>query len=95
MSLESIWNYQESLVREQILQAANDYPGVAASENLLADVACLALNALRPRYVRFSVDLHFFMTDADRHENSAAVSRAVDAAFRQVQGEIGTRVSRA
>ena len=93
MSLESIWNYQESLVRDQILSAAGHHPLVGANDNLLADVSCIALNALPPRYVRFSVDLHFFMTDAQRAENATAVKRAVEAAFRQVECNLSTRPS--
>ncbi|HEX4151748.1 MAG TPA: late competence development ComFB family protein [Steroidobacteraceae bacterium] len=95
MSLESIWNYQESLVHDHIRTAADRYPAVAANDNLLADVACIALNSLRPRYVRFSVDLHFFMTDAQRDENAVAVKRAIDEAFQQVQRNLSTRPGKA
>jgi hypothetical protein len=93
MGLESIWNYQESLVRDQINSVAARHPSVAANGDLLADVGCIALNALRPRYVRFSVDLHFFMSDAQRDENAAAVRSAVEAAFRQVERNLGTRAA--
>ena len=94
MKLDSIWNFQESLVREHIHAAAGRYPRVAEDEGLLADVGCLALNALRPRYVRFTVDLHFFMTDKERADNAAAVDRAVHSAFEQVQRNLGSRAAR-
>jgi hypothetical protein len=40
-------------------------------------VACLALNKLPVRYVRYAVDLCFYMTNDDRAEMNRAVHQSV------------------
>ncbi len=85
MSFQTIHNHQESVVYELIAAIAPRHPGVSWSEELLADVACVALNALPPRYIRHRVDLHFFMTDGERTLNEAAVRNAVEAAFERIE----------
>jgi len=64
--------------------SAPAHPQLGADPNLLADVACIALNNLKPRYFRHSVDLHFFMGAEERARNAAAAQRAVDQAFAYV-----------
>jgi hypothetical protein len=81
MDLESIRNYQELAVCDLITASAARYPALAARPGLLSDVACVALNALKPRYIKHNVDLHFFETPAERARNEAAVRTAVEAAF--------------
>lgn len=75
-----IKNFAEQLVfaRMQetlIAQGIND-------EDFLEDVACLALNQLPPRYIRFSVDLVVNLDQDERNqleEDAAdAVRKAVD-----------------
>jgi hypothetical protein len=88
MSYESIKNYQEQVVHDLIVARAHRFPRVAASEDLCADVACVALNALKARYIRHEVDLHFFMTDEERTTNAAAAIAAVDAAFRFIESRL-------
>ena len=84
--MELIRNHQESLVIDLVRSSATRYPGIAADSNLLADVACLALNSLSPRYFRHEVDLHFYMSAEERARNAAAVKAAVAAAFEHVSG---------
>lgn len=47
----------------------------------LADIACVALNRLPPRYIRHDVDFAFYLTDDERRANAEAVERAVAQAF--------------
>jgi len=86
--LDSIQNYQESLVQQCIRSTAPQHPRIEHSAALLADVACVALNSLRPRYIRHSIDLHFFASDEERQENEAAVKSAVAAAFSYVESHL-------
>jgi Late competence development protein ComFB len=88
--MELIRNHQERLVIDLVRSSATRYPGIAADPNLLADVACLALNLLKPRYFRHEVDLHFYMGAEERARNAAALKAAVEAAFEQISGRADT-----
>jgi hypothetical protein len=84
MNVESIHNHQERAVFDMVLALAPRYPALAGDDDLLADVACIALNSLRPRYVRHDIDMHFFTSNEERARNEAAVRAAVEAAFGRV-----------
>jgi hypothetical protein len=58
---------------------------------MLADVACVALNRLPPRYIRHIVDLSFYLTDRERLDNERAVDEAVHQAFQFVQARLAMR----
>jgi hypothetical protein len=88
MNVESVRNFQEHAVFELVMATAPRFPELAADENLLADVACVALNALPPRYIRHVVDMHFFMTNRERQENDVALQRAVESAFEYIAKRI-------
>jgi len=90
MDLEPIRNYQEMIVEDLIAAQAHRYPQIAASADLRADVACVALNALKPRYIRHDVDLHFFMSDEERAANAAAARIAVTNALEYIGSRLGT-----
>ncbi|HKW84050.1 MAG TPA: late competence development ComFB family protein [Burkholderiaceae bacterium] len=81
---ELVHNHHERAVFAAVNEAAARYPAVE-KKNLLADVACVALNRLPPRYIRHEVDFAFYLTDAERHENQVAVEEAVNFAFEFVQ----------
>ncbi|WP_096084433.1 late competence development ComFB family protein [Agaribacterium haliotis] len=76
---DSIHNYFEQMVIDQVLRASDR---ANSDSDFLADVACVALNRLPPRYVRHDVDMTFFLTP-DEIENMVdkvahAVNDAVD-----------------
>ncbi len=74
---DSVHNYYEQMVIEQILRSndrAND------DTEFLADVACVALNHLPPKYVRHDVDMTFFLSQDDMQEMINKVVLAVNAA---------------
>lgn len=77
-SIEQIHNYYERLVLDEVLRRARDMPGVTA--DMVADMACVALNKLPARYVRHDVDLVFYLTEAERHESDSAMQRAIEEA---------------
>ena len=71
--------------------AAADHPGLAHDPELLADVACVALNRLQPRYIRHEVDFAFYLTEKERNETERHVNDAVEFAFGFVQARTAMR----
>jgi len=85
MDFSSVHNIHESAVFEAVTLAAPRFPGIADSADLLADVACVALNRVSARYIRHDVDLAFFLTERERAENERAITESVEYAFSFVQ----------
>jgi hypothetical protein len=85
MDFSSVHNIHENAVFEAVARAAATHPGVAANPDLLADVACVALNRVPPRYIRHDVDLAFFLTERERADNERAIADAVEQAYAFVQ----------
>jgi Late competence development protein ComFB len=88
---ESVHNYFEQAVFRQVLDSVALFPEFSDNAEMLADVACIALNRLPPKYIRNKVDMNFFMNSADRAKNEAAVDVAVSFAFRFVQSRAAQR----
>jgi hypothetical protein len=86
----SIRNHHERAVCDAVAAAAPRYP-LLADAALLADVACVALNRLPPRYIRHEVDLAFYLTEKERAEVGRAVDEAVQFAFEFVQARHAMR----
>jgi hypothetical protein len=74
-SIEQIHNYYERLVLDEVVRRVRDNPEVTA--DMVADMACVALNRLPPRYVRHDVDLVFYLTEAERHQSETAMDSAI------------------
>jgi hypothetical protein len=70
-------NHQELLVEALIRTLTPKYPELVAHPELREDVACIALNHLKPRYFRKAAQLQRHMTQQERDENDAAVRSAV------------------
>jgi competence protein ComFB len=84
---DSVHNYYERSVFEQILRASD---AAAADADFFADVACVALNHLPPRYVRFDVDMSFFLSPQEMDEMADKVANAVNHAL----GYVAARTQR-
>ncbi|MDP3084873.1 MAG: late competence development ComFB family protein [Rubrivivax sp.] len=86
-------NHNEEAVYEAIGAVLDDYPAVAKNADLLADVTCVALNRLPPRYIRHAVDYLFYLTDRERQQHAKSVREAVRHAFEFVQARavVGAR----
>ena len=82
INFESARNYQETLVFDRVQDWALKYPQFAEKEDMLVDAACLALNMLKPRYIRYSIDMMFHISNAERAEEAAVVDAAVAEAFK-------------
>lgn len=70
----SFHNYYERLVREAVIEQE---PQAATDFDLLADVSCVALNHLPPRYIRHDVDMSFYMSPIELDEVMNKVNQAV------------------
>jgi hypothetical protein len=92
-AFSEIHNHHERLVIDTVVAMAPGYPALGGDPDLLADVACVALNHLPPRYIRHAVDLAFYLTEAERLKNDRALRVAVARAFEFVQARavVGAR----
>lgn len=87
MSIEQIHNYYEHLVLDEVVRRARNLPNATA--DMVADMACVALNRLPARYVRHDVDLVFYLTETERHQSDAALLAALDYAEKLVLSRSG------
>lgn len=74
-----IRNFYEQHVFDRVSRGMAHHPEIKGAEALL-DVACIALNRLPPKYIRYDADLFFYMTPKERTEIEAALDEAVQAA---------------
>lgn len=84
----SVHNHLERQVFDAVTAMAEGYPGLHGDGELLADVACVALNRLPPRYIRNPVDFAFYLTDVERARMDRKVRLAVAQAFEFVQARV-------
>jgi len=87
----TVRNHNERAVYEAVQTCAERYPAMAGASELIADVACVALNRLPPRYIRHEVDFVFYLSDRERLDNDRQVHEAVDFAFGFVQARTAMR----
>jgi len=87
----SLYNHHEREVFGAVVEASKDYPDIAASNDLLCDVCCVALNRLPPRYIRHEVDFSFYLTEHERLEIDNGIAEAVAYAYNFVQARTALR----
>lgn len=76
--LDSIHNYYENMVFDALrLQLGSRF----GNNDYTADVACVALNHLPPRYIRHNVDMVFYLSPMEHQEMEDKVSKAVATAI--------------
>lgn len=87
MSLDfaSVHNRHERAVFQAVQEAACHFPGIAGRQELLVDVACVALNRLAPRYIRDEASYACHVGERERADSELAISEAVEFAFGFVQ----------
>lgn len=81
-AIDSIHNYYERMVLEEIQRQLHNRP---CDPDFFADVACVALNHLPPRYIRYDVDMAFYLSPKESMEMEEKVSAAVRSALHFVQ----------
>ena len=87
----TVRNHNERAVFDAVQRMAPGHPGLAHDPELLADVACVALNRLPSRYIRHEVDFAFYLSERERAESDRQVNEAVDFAFGFVQARTAMR----
>ena len=83
MILDNIHNHYEKLVFDEVLEQQSA-SGKVFDEGVLEDVVCVALNNLPARYVRYSIDIAFYLTAQERELMAKLVHNAVKDAFELV-----------
>ncbi|PAJ73381.1 competence protein ComFB [Pseudoalteromonas sp. NBT06-2] len=78
---DDIHNYYEKLVLDEVIKQK-------ISESLdvdtLADFCCTVLNQLPPRYIRFEVDLAFYLPQSERIEMEEQVRVAIEESIKLI-----------
>ncbi|MFT6188238.1 MAG: hypothetical protein ACJAW8_000299 [Oleispira sp.] len=79
-----ISNYYELVVSEEIRAQLASRVNAPAMD-FMADVACVALNRLPPKYFRYEVDMAFYMSPNELFEVKQRVSQVVTEAIAFVE----------
>ena len=72
--LDSVHNYYEALV---IAETQRLLIGRLDNSDYVADIVCVALNHLPPRYIRHDVDMAFYLSPKERGEMEEKITKAV------------------
>lgn len=78
---DDVHNYYEHLVLERLDQLNLD---VQNDSEAMADLCCLVLNQLPPRYIRHEVDMAFYLSQHEHQQMLIKVRDAVDKAVRLI-----------
>ena len=84
-NFEQVHNYYERLVFEDVARISQQPRYHVFTADMLADVACLALNRLPVRYVRHDVDMMFYMTEQERATIERSLTEVMTFAFAFVE----------
>lgn len=79
-----ISNYYEQVVSEEIRRQL-DNRAKEPTMDFMADVACVALNRLPPKYYRYEVDMAFYMSPNELHQVKEKVEEVVSEAISFVE----------
>jgi len=82
MPMDSVHNYFERLVFNEIKE---NYADKFEDNNALADMACIALNRIAPRYIRYDIDMSFYMSVDEHIAVEKKVQKAVRKAYKKVK----------
>ena len=78
---DDIHNYYEKIVVEEIIKRKFDKQ---YSDDVMADFCCTVLNQLPPRYIRYDVDMAFYLPQQEREHMEEKVNTAIDFAISQI-----------
>lgn len=81
MSFDTVHNYYDRLVFNEINE---HYRGHGLDEHQIEDMACIALNRLPPRYIRYDIDMSFYMSGTEHIEIQKKVAKAVRKAYKKI-----------
>lgn len=80
--LETVHNFYERKVFQEINEHYHDR---GLDSNQLADMACIALNRIPPKYIRYDIDMSFYMSSLEWHDHERRVKNAVKKAFKRIK----------
>ncbi len=80
-NFDQVHNYYERLVFEEVASRAQAPEHEDFTADMLADVACLALNRLPARYVRHDVDMMFYLTEQERQVIEDSMNKVLEFSF--------------
>jgi hypothetical protein len=80
-NFDQVHNYYERLVFEEVVRRSNEPEHLEFTADMLADVACLALNRLPARYVRHDVDMMFYLTEQERQVIEDSLEKVLTFSF--------------
>lgn len=75
---DDVHNYYEHLVLDKIVELGLNK---TRSSDYLADLCCLALNQVPPKYIRYEVDMAFFLGNHERSKMEKEVAVALKQAI--------------
>ncbi|MBH0055602.1 late competence development ComFB family protein [Pseudoalteromonas sp. SWXJZ94C] len=78
---EDIHNYYEKIVLEEIIKRKLNEQ---YNEDVMADFCCTVLNQLPPRYIRYDVDMAFYLPQTERIHMEERVQTAINVAISQI-----------
>lgn len=81
MSFDTVHNYYDRLVFNEINE---NYKEKNLSPHQLEDMACIALNRLPPRYIRFDIDMSFYLSTDEHFQIQKKVAKAVRKAYKKI-----------
>ena len=84
MSFSNVHNYYEKLVFSRVLHLMGKK---TVDMDYLEDIACVALNHLPPRYIRFDVDMIFYLSPSERGEMEQKIDEAIETAVASISKE--------
>ena len=75
---DDIHNYYEKIVTDHISKLKLD---TIYNDDILADLSCTVLNQLPPRYIRYEVDMAFYLPQSEKMQMNMHVKEAVSKAI--------------
>jgi len=81
--MDTVHNYYERLVFNEIKEHYAER--VEEDNDIMADMACVALNRISPRYIRYDIDMSFYMSTDEHLDVEKRVKKAVKKAYKKVQ----------
>ncbi len=90
MDRSGIHNYYEHMVFDYIDQ--HIIPNTEGKpDDYFLDIACIALNKLPTRYLRYEVDMAFFLNQQDRMDMQIAVRESITEAISYIDENFDSR----
>jgi len=83
---DNVHNYYERIVYDRILLQVGKK---SVNSDYMEDLACIALNHLPPRYIRFEVDMIFYLSPVERNEIEEKIDEAISLAIKVVKENKG------